>query len=217
MKQLRELIVLPFLQTFAGDGEGTLKVVDVTCTTDGYPIQYEGKTVGSLKMDEGFRIDTVHLDELAKRVAPVLASGEDKIDYQLEVLDWVAEAREIVGAAGEWVGVYYKASYILGEKSTDLVLGPYLGRSTEHFRIPLNNGFCGMALREEKTVNIDDVSKHEAHIACSVTTRSEIIIPLKDKNGEFVAELDIDSDKLSSFDNDLQKKLEEFAETFPSL
>jgi putative methionine-R-sulfoxide reductase with GAF domain len=216
MENLRNLIVLPFLNTFAGDGEGTLRV-DVTSEDGEHQIKYEGKVVGSLKIDEGFRIDTIHLSELSKRVAPILAAGKDLIEYQLKVLDWVAEAKDIAGDAGDWVGIYYKASYIFKENSTDLVLGPYLGRSTHHIRIPIDKGFCGMALREEKTVNIEDVSKDTTHIACSITTKSEIVIPLKDSNGHFVAELDIDSDKLASFNPKLEAELQEFAETFPSL
>ncbi|TNE99903.1 MAG: GAF domain-containing protein [Deltaproteobacteria bacterium] len=216
MENLRNLIVLPFLNTFAGDGEGTLRV-DVTAEDGEHQIKYEGKVVGSLKIDEGFRIDTIHLSELSKRVAPILAAGKDLIEYQLKVLDWVAEAKDIAGDAGDWVGVYYKASYILKEDTTDLVLGPYLGRSTDHIRIPIDKGFCGMALREEKTVNIEDVSKDDTHIACSITTKSEIVIPLKDSNGNFVAELDIDSDKLASFNPKLEAELQEFALTFPSL
>ena len=96
-------------------------------------------------------------------------------------------------------------------------MGPFLGRSTDHIRIPIDKGFCGMALREEKTVNIEDVSKDDTHIACSMTTRSEIVIPLQDKKGEYVAELDIDSDKLASFTPELQAELEEFAKSFPVL
>lgn len=214
MEKLRKLIVLPFLQTFSGDGEGTLRV-DVSADDGEHPIKYEGRTVGSLKIDEGFRIDTVHLHELSKRIAPVLAGGKELIEYQLKVLDWIEEAKEIAGSAGDWVGVYFKASWIFNESGTDLVLGPFLGRSTNHIRIPLDKGFCGMALREEKTVNIDDVSQSDTHIACSVTTKSEIVIPLKNKKGEFIAELDIDSDKLSSFTPELEDKLQEFAKTFP--
>ena len=216
MKNLRDLIILPFLNTFAGDGEGTLRV-DTSKEDGEHQIKYEDRVVGSFKIDEGFKIDTIHLSELSKRVAPILASGEDLIDYQISVLKWVAKAQEIAGEAGDWVGVYYKSSYILEEDSTDLVLGPFLGRSTDHIRIPIDKGFCGMALREEKTINIEDVSKDETHIACSLTTKSEIVIPLKDKKGNFVAELDIDSDKLGSFSPELEVKLQDFCQTFPSL
>jgi len=216
MENLRNLVVLPFLNTFAGDGEGTLRV-DISHEDGEHQIKYEERVVGSLNIDEGFRIDTIHLSELSHRVAPILAFGKDLVDYQLKVLDWVAKAREIAGNAGDWVGVYYKASYILKEESTDLVLGPFLGRSTDHIRIPIDKGFCGMALREEKTVNIEDVSKDDTHIACSITTKSEIVIPLQDSEGNFVAELDIDSDKLASFTPELEASLQEFAKTFPTL
>ncbi len=138
-------------------------------------------------------------------------SREDRI------LNWLKEVQAIAPQKIDWIGVYFKASYYLNEDSTDLVLGPFIGEDTDHKRIPIDKGYCGMALREEKTVNIDDVTKSDVHIACSLETRSELVIPLKDKSGVFIAELDLDSNTLSAFDKELVSKVKASCESFSDL
>ena len=100
----------------------------------------------------------------------------------------------------DWIVIYYKESYILKKNSTGLILVPFLGEPTEHVRISLNRGICGMALREERIVNINNVHDNPHHIACNVYTNSELVIPLKNKVGKLIAELDINSNKKSAFD-----------------
>lgn len=155
----------------------------------------------------------------AEHLSPLLANcvSKEQVQKNLKVLAWVDGARSVAPEICQWTGIYYKTSYINGEQSTDLVLGPYIGAATDHVRIPLNRGFCGMALREEKTVNVDDVTADATHIACSLTTRSELVIPLKNAAGEMIAELDIDSDKLKAFSSDIQAKFEAYALTFSAL
>ncbi len=152
----------------------------------------------------------------------VLLGGHEGLERErfaqhLKVLAWVDGARKIAPQICQWTGIYYKTSYLNGEESTDLVLGPYIGAATDHVRIPINRGFCGMALREEKTVNVADVNADDTHIACSLTTRSELVIPLKNSAGEMIAELDIDSDQLNAFSAELQAKFENYASTFSAV
>jgi len=73
-----------------------------------------------------------------------------------------------------------------------LVLGPFKGSMTPHTRIPLNQGICGAAASSGKTVVVDDVNKDPRYLACSVETKSEIVVPVFVRR-QVVGELDIDS------------------------
>jgi GAF domain-containing protein len=73
-----------------------------------------------------------------------------------------------------------------------LVLGHYQGAMTPHTRISLHQGICGAAASSGKTVIVDDVSKDSRYLACSLETKSEIVVPIFVR-GEVAGELDIDS------------------------
>jgi GAF domain-containing protein len=92
-----------------------------------------------------------------------------------------------------WVGVY------LLENGDTLVLKAWDGaQATEHGRIPVGQGICGLAAREKRTVIVDDVSKDPRYLQCFLSTRSEIVVPLF-KNGKVVGEIDIDGDQVAAF------------------
>jgi RimJ/RimL family protein N-acetyltransferase/putative methionine-R-sulfoxide reductase with GAF domain len=137
--------------------------------------------------------------------------------YLAKVLLWLEETKALYPSVCDWIGIYYKESYIHKKDSTDLVLGPFLGEETEHVRISIDRGFCGMALREERTVNVADVTKDSTHIACSIKTRSELVIPISDGKGNFIAELDIDCNKLNAFTKEIEAIFEERVKSFPLL
>ncbi len=103
-----------------------------------------------------------------------------------------------------WVGIY------LLEGDT-LVLGPYLGKPTPHTRIPLNQGICGAAASSGRTIIIDDVSSDPRYLACSLETRSEIVVPIA-RNGKILGEIDIDSDRPAAFSEEDRRLLEAVAE-----
>jgi len=91
-----------------------------------------------------------------------------------------------------WVGIYF----VEGEY---LVLGPWKGRqATEHMKISIGDGVCGSAAQSGKTEVVADVSKDARYLACFVSTRSEIVVPIK-KKGVVVGEIDIDSDVSNAF------------------
>jgi L-methionine (R)-S-oxide reductase len=73
-----------------------------------------------------------------------------------------------------------------------LVLGAFEGAMTPHTRIPLNQGICGAAASSGRTVVVDDVSTDPRYLACSLETKSEIVVPVFVK-GKVAGELDIDS------------------------
>jgi GAF domain-containing protein len=93
-----------------------------------------------------------------------------------------------------WVGFYM----IDPSNPNFLLLGPFVGAMTPHTRIQLNQGICGAAASQGATVVVDDVSKDSRYLACSVETKSEIVVPIFVK-GKVVGELDIDSHFLSAF------------------
>jgi L-methionine (R)-S-oxide reductase len=87
------------------------------------------------------------------------------------------------------------------------VLGPFQG-PIACTRIRRGRGVCGTSWAEARTVLVPDVEAFPGHIACSSDSKSEIVVPIL-KNGEVVAVLDVDSDKLSDFDHDDQQALEQ--------
>src|SRR5579863_2266346 len=94
-----------------------------------------------------------------------------------------------------WVGFYMLEP---GTKPPVLVLETFLGAMTPHTRIPLNQGICGAAASSGKTIVVDDVSKDSRYLACSLETKSEIVVPVFVK-GQVAGELDIDSHFSAAF------------------
>lgn len=88
-----------------------------------------------------------------------------------------------------WVGFYMLER---GAQPPALALGHYQGAMTPHTRIPLNQGICGAAASSGKTVVVDDVATDSRYLACSLETKSEIVVPIF-VHGEVAGELDIDS------------------------
>ena len=113
-----------------------------------------------------------------------------------------------------WVGFYFL------ENDGKLHVGPYIGQPTPHTVIELNQGICGAAVSQERTVVVDDVNADPRYLACSLETRSEIVIPIKVK-GKIIGELDIDSDRPAAFKQEdrelLEKLVEIIAQKFSSL
>jgi L-methionine (R)-S-oxide reductase len=106
-----------------------------------------------------------------------------------------------------WVGFY------MLEKEGDrdiLVLGPFHGTMTPHTRIPLNQGICGAAASSGKTILVDNVNSDSRYLACSLETKSEIVVPVF-AHGRVVGELDIDSHFLAAFGPDDRKLCEHAA------
>lgn len=95
-----------------------------------------------------------------------------------------------------WVG-FYMLEETAGTEPV-LALGPYVGAMTPHTRIPLNQGICGAAASTGKTIVIDDVNSDSRYLACSLETKSEIVVPIF-ANSKVVGELDIDSHFAAAF------------------
>lgn len=102
-----------------------------------------------------------------------------------------------------WVGIYLL-------EGNELVLGPFLGKPSPHTRIPIGRGICGAAARERQTIVVDDVNADERYLACSLETKSEIVVPIM-SGTRVLGEIDIDSDRAAAFGADDRKLLEQVA------
>ncbi len=102
---------------------------------------------------------------------------------------------------GFWWTGFYRVS---GE---ELILGPFQG-PVACMHIPFGKGVCGTAWARNETVVVPDVEQFPGHIACSSASRSEIVVPVHDPHGAVVAVLDIDSDRLGTFDDVDKEALE---------
>jgi L-methionine (R)-S-oxide reductase len=91
-----------------------------------------------------------------------------------------------------WAGFYFL-------QGGELVLGPFQGR-VACVRIALGRGVCGTAAQRRKTIIVPDVNQFPGHIACDASSRSEIVVPLLG-NGGLLGVLDLDSPRLSRFDD----------------
>ena len=104
-----------------------------------------------------------------------------------------------------WVGIYVLRDGML---YLDAWQGP---QPTEHTVIPVGKGICGMAVREERTIVVDDVKAEGEYLACFINTKSEIVVPIF--SGEIViGEIDIDGDEVGVFTDEDESFLKEVAE-----
>jgi GAF domain-containing protein len=102
-----------------------------------------------------------------------------------------------------WVGIYLL-------DGDELALGPFLGKPSPHTRIPLGSGICGAAATEKATIVVDDVNADSRYLACSIDTRSEIVVPIME-DGQVLGEIDIDSDRPAAFGDADRRLLEQVA------
>ena len=93
----------------------------------------------------------------------------------------------------DWVGFYF----INGDKE-ELLLGPYAGEPTDHTVIPFGKGICGQVAVSNENFVVPDVSAQDNYIACSITVKSEVVIPLF-VDGKNIGQIDIDSDVIDAF------------------
>jgi GAF domain-containing protein len=137
--------------------------------------------------------------EILHSVRTLIASGPDVSSLLAQVVSLLRRERPHY----HWVGVYL----LEGE---ELVLGPYIGKPTIHTRIPLNQGICGAAASTGQTLIVDDVNADPRYLACSLETRSEIVVPIQHQ-GRILGEIDIDSDQAAAFTPDDRNLLEAVA------
>lgn len=138
---------------------------------------------------------TVRYKELIPQIKSLLDGEPDEIACMANVAAAINEAFSFF-----WIGFYRVAG-------SELVLGPFQG-PIACTRIQKGRGVCGSSWTQNATILVPDVSVFPSHIACSSDSKSEIVIPLRDKTGAVKAVLDIDSDKLHDFAEIDQQNLE---------
>ena len=101
-----------------------------------------------------------------------------------------------------WVGFYFRN----GEKE-ELLLGPYVGAPTDHTKIPFGKGICGQVAVSNQNFVVPDVAAQDNYIACSLSVKSEIVVPLF-VDGKNIGQIDIDSNVLDPFTDADERFLE---------
>jgi L-methionine (R)-S-oxide reductase len=128
--------------------------------------------------------------------------GSSKRGFELR-----QEAMELLDTLPDynWSGIYR----LEGEK---LLLDAYVGEPTDHTEIPVGRGVCGTAVAEDKNQVIEDVRELTNYLSCSVKTRSEIVVLIRDSEGKILGQIDIDGHRVGAFDKSDEAFLEKMAE-----
>jgi L-methionine (R)-S-oxide reductase len=141
-------------------------------------------------------------EQIYAELAPqVQALVEGETDLIANLANVAAVLKEAFGFF--WVGFYLK-------KEDQLVLGPFQG-PLACTRIDFSSGVCGHAYSTRESVIVPNVDEFPGHVACSSASKSEIVVPMFDSEGEVFAVLDVDSDSLDDFSETDRKGLERIA------
>ena len=123
--------------------------------------------------------------------------------------DLIAVMSNVAAAIHQTMGFWWTGFYRVIDD--ELVLGPFQG-PVACMHIPYGKGVCGTAWQRAETVIVPDVEQFPGHIACSSESRSEIVVPVFGNDGKVMAVLDIDSERLATFDDTDRKYLEEICQ-----
>ncbi|WP_420604027.1 GAF domain-containing protein [Flagellimonas sp.] len=139
------------------------------------------------------------LASLKSKVTSILSNNAESVENRLAKLCNLL--RDTIDYY-DWVGFYFKN----GDKE-ELKLGPYAGEPTDHTIIPFGKGICGQVAVSNENFVVPDVAAQDNYIACSITVKSEIVVPLF-KNGENIGQIDIDSNTPDPFTEEDERFLE---------
>jgi L-methionine (R)-S-oxide reductase len=142
-------------------------------------------------------LDPVHAQNVLAAVRDSELSGPALRRFAMERLD------ELPGY--DWSGIYRM-------QDGKLRLDEYVGAPTDHTEIPVGVGVCGTAVAENRNVLVEDVRELENYLACSVSTRSEIVVLIRNSAGEILGQIDIDSHTQGAFGSADEAFLEQLAE-----
>jgi L-methionine (R)-S-oxide reductase len=132
----------------------------------------------------------MRLDNLKPKVTEIVSNTNETVENRLlqicELLDSNIDYYN-------WVGFYFRNG-----KKEELKLGPYVGAPTDHTIIPFGKGICGQVALSNQNFVAPDVAAQDNYIACSITVKAEIVIPIF-VNGENIGQIDIDSNTPDPF------------------
>jgi L-methionine (R)-S-oxide reductase len=140
-------------------------------------------------------------DEIVDRVEKIADSNATRDEALREAVRILKQERDYYN----WVGIY------LLEGDT-LVLHNYVGKPTEHARIPVGQGVCGTAVAERANQIVGDVTKLDNYLACSLETRAEIVVLIR-RGSEVFGQIDIDSDSANVFTEEDESLLNRVADS----
>ena len=136
--------------------------------------------------------------DLKAEIEALVASEAPDEEVLYEVVRRVHEAHPL----WDWSGIYV----LVGDT---LVLGPATAPA-DHSRIAIGEGVCGTAVAEDRNQVVEDVREVENYLACSIHTRSELVVLIRDE-GRIVGQFDIDSDTVGAFSAEDERLLDELA------
>ena len=132
----------------------------------------------------------MELDQLKTPVTELINNNRSKPDAAMQAVCDLLQ-KEI--AYYDWVGFYFA-----DHDKRLLHLGKFAGEPTDHTTIPFGKGICGQVAESNENFVVPDVKAQDNYIACSLTVKSEIVIPLF-KNGVNIGQIDIDSNTIDPF------------------
>jgi len=129
-------------------------------------------------------------EQLKPQVEAIVLNTKQTVDERLLS---ICELLENHISYYNWVGFYFRNG-----KKEELKLGPYVGAPTDHTIIPFGKGICGQVALSNQNFVVPDVTAQDNYIACSITVKAEIVIPIFVKN-ENIGQIDIDSNTPNPF------------------
>ncbi len=137
-------------------------------------------------------------DELKSKVQEIIERRQSSEATMLTICESLKDGIDYY----DWVGFYFKN----GDKR-ELKLGPYVGEPTDHTIIQFGKGICGQVAESNQNFVVPDVAAQDNYIACSISVKSEIVVPLF-KDGENIGQIDIDSKTPDPFTEEDERFLE---------
>ncbi|WP_282787810.1 GAF domain-containing protein [Flavobacterium croceum] len=150
----------------------------------------------------------MNFDVLKSAVADIIENNNLDVDSRLKNICSVLQENV---SYYNWVGFYFA-----NHDTKTLHLGPYVGAPTDHTVIPFGKGICGQVAESNTNFVVPDVSAQDNYIACSITVKSEIVVPIfvNEKN---IGQIDIDSHVINPFTKNDEIFLEFVAEKVATL
>ena len=129
-------------------------------------------------------------EALKPQVSQILKSSSLSVEHRLQEISVLLKENV---AYYDWVGFYFKN----GDKD-ELKLSSYAGAETDHTIIPFGKGICGQVAVSNQNFVVPDVAAQDNYIACSITVKAEIVVPLF-VDGKNIGQIDIDSNTPDPF------------------
>lgn len=153
--------------------------------------------------------ETLKRDAYSECYQAIVAIWSDEGGETLDEIALMATINSILShrfSTYFWTGFYR----VCGDR---LVVGPYIG-TVGCLQIEFGRGVCGTAAAQRKTIIVPDVQQFPGHIACDPNSKSEIVVPVFDRDGALIAVLDVDSDQLNAFDEEDREGVERIVSLF---